>query len=55
VNVMTMPNLPTFEILKKCWVKRVSMGPFVYNYLNDKFRNVLNSIEKDQSFNSLFK
>jgi len=54
VNVMAMPNLPAFETLQKCGVKRVSMGPFVYNYMNDQLKNILNDIEKYESFNCLF-
>ncbi len=54
VNVMTMPNLPDFNTLKKLGVKRVSMGPFINNYMNEQLKNILTNIEKDQSFNSLF-
>ncbi len=54
VNVMAMPDLPSFDTLQQCGVKRISMGPFVYNYINEKLKNILTSIEKDQSFNPLF-
>ncbi len=54
VNVMTMPNLPDFKTLKKCGVKRISMGPFIYNHVNDELNDSLTRIEKDQSFDSLF-
>ncbi|MFT4967826.1 MAG: 2-methylisocitrate lyase-like PEP mutase family enzyme [Candidatus Deianiraeaceae bacterium] len=54
VNVMAIPNLPSFEILRSCGVKRISMGPFVYNYMNDTLNNILTKIKQDQTFNSLF-
>lgn len=31
LNVMCMPDLPGFEILNRLGVKRVSMGPFLFN------------------------
>jgi len=31
VNAMTMPNLPPFEKLQAYGIKRISMGPFIYN------------------------
>jgi len=55
INVMTMPNLPSFEILKKCGVKRISMGPFIYNNMVSQLQDTLNDIGKNQSFNDLFK
>ncbi len=54
VNVMTMPNLPDFKILEECGVKRVSMGPFVYNKINEELKHCLLCIKEDQSFDSLF-
>jgi len=54
VNVMTMPNLPSFQTLKTLGVKRVSMGPFVYNKMNKDLSDTLKNIEKHQSFNPLF-
>jgi len=55
VNVMTMPDLPDFSILTKLGVKRISMGPFVYNNLMEKFEKTIAAIMQNQSFNSLFK
>jgi len=54
VNVMTMPNLPNFNKLQELGVKRISMGPFIYNNITDYLKNTLQNIEKDQSFNCLF-
>jgi 2-methylisocitrate lyase-like PEP mutase family enzyme len=54
VNIMTMPNLPSFDVLQKVGVKRVSQGPFIYNSLMENFENKLETINKDNSFKSLF-
>ena len=54
VNVMAMPNLPGFKALQRCGVKRVSMGPFLYNHMNKYLKNILNDFEKDKSFDCLF-
>jgi 2-methylisocitrate lyase-like PEP mutase family enzyme len=55
VNVMTMPNLPNFNELKKLGIKRISMGPFVYNRLMKTFEDAVSSILQEQSFNCLFR
>ncbi len=55
VNVMTMPNLPNFQTLQTLGVKRVSMGPFIYNKMNEHLNDTLEKINKHQSFDSLFK
>ena len=55
VNVMTMPDLPIYSVLTELGVKRISMGPFVYNNLMEKFEKTIAGIIKNQSFNSLFK
>ena len=54
VNVMAMPDLPTFETLKKCGVKRTSMGSFLYDKMAKTLEDTLVGIGKDQSFNGLF-
>jgi 2-methylisocitrate lyase-like PEP mutase family enzyme len=54
INVMTMPDLDRFKILKDVGVKRISQGPFLYNNLMEKFENTLKQIKKDDSFESLF-
>jgi len=54
VNIMAMPDLPTFEILKKCGVKRMSMGPSLYIKTVKNLEDTLIGISKDQTFNSLF-
>lgn len=54
LNVMCMPNLPSFDELNKIGVKRISMGNFLfdsmYNYLEKKTSVIL----ENQSFKSVF-
>jgi 2-methylisocitrate lyase-like PEP mutase family enzyme len=54
VNVMCMPELPGFEELKTLGVKRISMGPFVNNYLNKKMKEAITAIEQEKNFSCLF-
>lgn len=54
VNIMVMPELPSFDDLKQSGVKRISQGPFVYQSIMKDFEKKLVSINKDQSFNCLF-
>ena len=54
LNVMTMPDHPAFDALQRLGVSRVSMGPFVYNKLNENFRKTLELIEDNQSFDVVF-
>lgn len=54
LNVMCMPNLPSFEVLKNLGVKRISMGNFVYNKMNTLLEKELENIFTENSFKSLF-
>lgn len=54
INIMTMPNLLSFDMLENAGVKRVSQGPFIYNNIMEYFENRLKTITKDNSFQSLF-
>jgi 2-methylisocitrate lyase-like PEP mutase family enzyme len=54
INVMCMPQLPSFTKLQALGVKRISMGNFLHQHLTKAFVTTLKNIEKDQSFNSLF-
>jgi len=54
VNVMCMPELPNFQKLEKLGVKRISMGPFLYNNTILHLEKTANSIIEDQSFSNLF-
>jgi 2-methylisocitrate lyase-like PEP mutase family enzyme len=54
VNVMCMPSLPNFGELKRLGVKRISMGPFVYSYANQKAAEAVSTITQSDSFSILF-
>jgi len=55
VNIMTMPNLPSFDTLEKIGIKRVSQGPFIYNDMIKKLENTIKNIKDNNSFKGLFK
>ncbi len=55
INVMCMPELPSFEELKSLGVKRISMGPFVCSLINKRTEEAIMTILKDNHFSSLFK
>jgi len=55
VNVMCMPQLPDFDGLKSLGVKRISMGPFVSNYVNASAEEIIRSVQEQNNFASLFK
>ena len=54
VNIMTMPNLPSFDSLEQAGIKRISQGAFIYNSLMESFENKLETINNDNSFKILF-
>lgn len=54
INVMCMPDLSDFKKLEELGVKRISIGPFLYQNMNSKLENSIKSIIEKQSFQSLF-
>jgi 2-methylisocitrate lyase-like PEP mutase family enzyme len=54
INVMCMPELPNFDILKYAGVKRISMGNFVNDYIYKNMTPIFEKIVKEKSFNCLF-
>jgi len=54
VNVMCMPDLPSFNRLQNLGVKRISIGPFLYNNMVGKLEKSIIEITKNKSFNSIF-
>ncbi len=54
VNVMCMPNLPSFGRLTKLGVKRISMGNFPFQKMMADHQVTLSKILTQQSFKSLF-
>ncbi|MEQ9888020.1 isocitrate lyase/PEP mutase family protein [Pectobacterium zantedeschiae] len=54
LNVMCMPDLPDFGRLKKLGVNRLSMGNFVHSAIQSKFKNLMLTIQSQQSFAGVF-
>ncbi len=54
VNVMAIPDLPNLEILKRCGVKRTSMGSFLYSTMERNLEGTLTNIKRNRDFSSLF-
>jgi 2-methylisocitrate lyase-like PEP mutase family enzyme len=53
LNVMCIPGLPGFEILNKLGVKRVSMGPFLFNKIYDNIAQLSQAIIANKSFSPI--
>ncbi|NML39671.1 isocitrate lyase/phosphoenolpyruvate mutase family protein [Chitinophaga sp. G-6-1-13] len=54
LNVMCMPGLPALDVLEKLGVKRVSMGPFLYNKVYDHIGQLSEAITTAGSFDPVF-
>lgn len=54
LNVMCMPDLPSFEKLKKTGVSRISMGNFVHSAIQSKLKDLMLIIQSQQSFAGVF-
>lgn len=54
LNVMCMPGLPEFDVLQQLGVKRVSMGPFLFNNVYEQAVQRTQQILDRQSFAPLF-
>ena len=54
VNVMCMPDLPSFKELRQAGISRISSGNFVQEALMKSFRKILHQTLKDQSYKSIF-
>ena len=50
---MPMPALPGFEELGSLGVKRISMGPFLFNKVYDTLGQLSKTISLDQNFSSI--
>ena len=53
LNVMCIPGLPGFERLRELGVKRVSMGPFLFNTVYDNAGRLGRTIIADRNFSSI--
>ncbi|MCF0064298.1 isocitrate lyase/phosphoenolpyruvate mutase family protein [Dyadobacter chenwenxiniae] len=54
LNVMCMPNLPDFRTLGQLGVKRISIGPFLFNRIYSDAEKVADAIRSEQSFSPIF-
>lgn len=54
LNVMCMPDLPSFDRLKLAGVSRISMGNFVHSAMQSKLTDVMHAIRTRQTFEGLF-
>lgn len=53
INVMCMPDLPAFEELGDLGVKRISMGPFLFNKVYDTAGKLAKAVISDKNFSSI--
>lgn len=53
VNVMCMPQLPSFDSLKELGVKRISMGNFLFDQMSRYFQDLLRQVKQDQNFQAI--
>jgi 2-methylisocitrate lyase-like PEP mutase family enzyme len=53
INVMCMPNLPNFDELGSLGVKRISMGPFLFNKVYDNAGKLAKAINEQKNFTSI--
>ncbi|MBT1687720.1 isocitrate lyase/PEP mutase family protein [Dawidia soli] len=54
VSVMCMPGLPAFDVLASWGLKRVSMGPFAYRYVNKQAEAAMKEVLNVNSFTPFF-
>jgi 2-methylisocitrate lyase-like PEP mutase family enzyme len=54
INVMFIPDLPSFELLESLGVKRISMGPFAYNKMMNDFEKNAKNIMENKLLDTLF-
>lgn len=54
VNVMCMPELSDFDSLQSLGIKRISMGNFLFDALQNDLEKMLRLIHHKKSFNVLF-
>lgn len=54
LNVMCMPDLPSFDRLKLAGISRISMGNFVHSAIQSKLIDLMHAIRSRQTFEGLF-
>lgn len=50
INVMCMPELPSFQRLTDLGVKRISMGNFIHNSMMKYLESTIQTVQEHQSF-----
>jgi 2-methylisocitrate lyase-like PEP mutase family enzyme len=53
INVMFMPDLPDFDKLTSLGVKRISMGPFLFNKVYENAGKLAKAVISDNNFSSI--
>jgi 2-methylisocitrate lyase-like PEP mutase family enzyme len=53
INVMCMPGLPDFKALELLGVKRISMGPFLFNKVYETAAKLARTVNNDGNFLSV--
>jgi 2-methylisocitrate lyase-like PEP mutase family enzyme len=54
VSVMCLPTLPAFDLLASWGLKRISMGPFAYRYVNKQAEAAMKEVLTVNSFKPFF-
>lgn len=54
INVMCMPNLPSFDVLSDLGVARISMGNFIFEDMYRYFKTKTSNIQSLASFKPIF-
>jgi 2-methylisocitrate lyase-like PEP mutase family enzyme len=54
VHVLSMKELPHFNLLAEAGVKRISMGSWVYRAMKRWVQQTITNIQTEQNFNSIF-
>ncbi|CDG21383.1 conserved protein of unknown function [Xenorhabdus poinarii G6] len=54
LNIMCMPDLPSFDKLGELGVNRISMGNFIHSAIQLKLKDLMSNIKLQQSFAGVF-
>jgi 2-methylisocitrate lyase-like PEP mutase family enzyme len=54
INVMSMPGVPQFNVLRDLGVKRISLGPFAFSATYKKLEVLATGIVKDKNLEAMF-
>ncbi len=53
LNIMCMPGLANFQMLKEAGVKRISMGNFMHDRMYSELSSLASKVKSEQSFKSI--